>query len=132
MGVVRFFIIFFLLTTHAVAEERISLTAFRDLRVGFAPLTVQLKIIVPRRPENRMVCLQFASDIGMVGESCYQYDGETMYARPYTLRELSQGEYAVKAWLYAAETNDKGEKVVKEYPSNLLTISVRGSGDEGR
>jgi hypothetical protein len=130
MGVVRVIMAVLILTTPAFAEERITLTAFRDLRVGFAPLTVELKIIVPRRPENRMVCLIFHSDRGMAGESCYQYDGDTMYARPYTLRELSEGEYAVKAWLYAAETNDKGEKVVKEYPSNLLTISARGSGDE--
>jgi hypothetical protein len=79
MGVVRVFIIFFLLTTPTFAQDppRISLDTFRGLRIGHAPLTMIIKIKVPRHETNRLVCITWASSEAMAGESCYEYDGTT-------------------------------------------------------
>jgi hypothetical protein len=132
MGVVRVFIIFFLLTTPTFAQDppRISLDTFRGLRIGHAPLTMIIKIKVPRHETNRLVCITWASSEAMAGESCYEYDGESMIMRNYELRDLSAGEYAARATLYAAEKNAKGERVVKEYYSNTLTFRALGVSEE--
>ena len=95
----------------SVVEVRITQT------VGFAPLTMQAKIIVEPNTSNRSLC--FIYDSGDYGsQSCWQLEGtKAPKVFFYTIKQLPKGVYGVRAILY---------RELGQVTSTLITITVKG------
>lgn len=77
---------------------------------GTPPQDVRIEIITPANPLNTYTCVNYTSDIGEEGSSCWEMLGEREpVIRQYWLKGLPKGRYEVEVVL--VQTLNKQYKV---------------------
>lgn len=90
------------LSGSILASTRVSISA--DKAFQYAPGSVKLKVQIEPHKDNRLACLEWDSDEGSAGRSCWEVDGaESPRTSWRKLEHLPPGHYVVAAVVYEAD-----------------------------
>ena len=111
MRVVIVAIFLMMATRIGVSSSRLSIST--PFAHGFAPATVNILIHTPTDDNNTRLCIEYTSDVGGAGRSCWS---EMRAIRQHVLIGLAPGKYVVQAYL------TRRDRTVPR--SNTLTFEV--------
>ena len=106
----------------AVVSASPLITVTANPQVAYAPATIKVQIQVAPDDTNRTVCLEY--DGGDYSKSCWDVDGSSPRTYFKTLRNLTAGDYVIRATVTRADQSNSIAVV------QAMVLDATPDGDE--